>query len=49
MSADGVGWPPVFRNDTCFSDSKVCSCQLNVDCVSLVGCLLSSECPGAGR
>ena len=44
-----MGWPPVFRNDTCFSDSKVCSCQLNVDCVSLGGCLLSSERPGAGR
>ena len=44
-----MGWPPVFRNDTCFSNSKMCSCQLNVFCVSLVGCLLFSECPGAGR
>ena len=44
-----MGWPPVFRDDTCFSDSKMRSCQLNVVCVSLVGCLLFSECPGAGR
>ena len=44
-----MGWPPVFRNDTCFSDSRICSCQSNVDCVSSVGCLLSSERPGDGR
>ena len=44
-----MGWPPVFRNETYFSDSKICSCQLNLVCVSLVGCLLISECPGAGR
>ena len=44
-----MGWPPVFRDGTCFSDSKMRSCQLNVVCVSLVGCLRFSECPGAGR
>ena len=44
-----MGWPPVFRNDTCFSDCEMCSCQSNVDCVSLVGCMPFSEAPGAGR
>ena len=42
-----MGWPSALRNDTCFSDGKVCSCQSNVDCVSLAGCLLSSERQGA--